>query len=238
MAGGDPTITGATLHAGDRVRSVAVQDWLAAIEGLSAKAVIFDCDGTLVHSADAHFRAMRDAATAQGFTMAEGWYRQRTGLDRATLFAEFQAATAPSFDVARAIRDSIAAFPQHADLITPVPETAALLASLLEHGYPVAVGTNAEASIARTSLSAVGLGDVFAAIVSISDTLPPKPDPALFQEAARRLGVAPAQCLVIEDSRQGLAAARAAGMSVLLLEIAETGSRTEQGRGGQVFSAS
>ena len=235
MAGKEETITGASLYAGGAVQFVAVQDWLATIEEIAVDAVVFDCDGTLVHSAEAHFLAMRDAATAQGVAMAEGWYRQRTGLDRATLFAGFQDVAGPSFDVARAIHDSIAAFPHHAALITPVPETAALLACLLERGYPVAVGTNAELSIARTSLSAVGLGDGFAAIVSISDNLPPKPDPAIFQEAARRLGVSPARCLVVEDSRQGLAAARAAGMPVLLLETAETGSRSTQGHG---FAAS
>lgn len=238
MTGGDPTIIGATLHAGDRVRSVAVQDWLAAFEGLAVKAVIFDCDGTLVHSAEAHFRAMQDAAAAQGYVMANDWYRLRTGLDRASLFDEFKTVAGPSFDVERGIRDSIAAFALHTALIQPVPETAALVADLRRRGYPIAVGTNAETSIARTSLSAMGLGDSFAAIVSISDNLPPKPDPAIFQEAARRLGKAPAQCLVVEDSRQGLAAARAAGMSVLLLETAEPGSRTAQGHGGHVFSAS
>ena len=227
MAGIEMTITGAVLYSGGTIRPVAVKDWLAVIEELAVDAVIFDCDGTLVHSAGAHLQAMQDAAKAQGFAMAEGWYRQRTGLDRATLFAGFQDVAAPSFDIARAIRDSIAAFPHHAALITPVPETAALLASLLERGYPLAVGTNAEASIARASLSAIGLGDVFAAIVSISDDLSPKPDPAIFLEAARRLRVAPARCLVVEDSPQGLAAACDAGMSVLLLKTAESGTGTE-----------
>lgn len=214
-------ITGANLHTGARVRHVDVDEWLSAIEDLGASAVIFDCDGTLVHSSDAHLGAMQDAAAAQGFAMAQEWYQQRTGLDRETLFREFQACAGLSFDVARAISDSIVAFSSYASLIEPVPETLTLVTSLVARSVPIAVGTNAERSIACLSLAAIGLSGILPTIVSISDDLPPKPDPAIFREAARRLGVPPGQCLVIEDSDQGLAAARSAGMSVLMLKTSD-----------------
>lgn len=218
-------IAGANLYAGGGVRHVETVDWMAAIEGLAAKAVIFDCDGTLVQSADAHFQAMRTAAAAQGYVLQPNWYRQRTGLDRATLFTQFQAGVAASLDIGMAIRDSMRAFPCYAPLIQPVPETLALVAQLRARGFPLAIGTNAERSIAQVSLSAVGLWDFIPVVVCISDDVLPKPNPAIFLEAARRLGAAPEQCLVVEDSEQGLSAALSAGMCALMIKpIHEAGA--------------
>jgi beta-phosphoglucomutase-like phosphatase (HAD superfamily) len=51
----------------------------------------------------------------------------------------------------------------------------------------------------------------FSAIIA-GDSLPPKPDPTVFREAAKRMGKLPMDCLVIEDSRVGIRAAKAAGM--------------------------
>ena len=62
------------------------------------------------------------------------------------------------------------------------------------------------------TLAALGLADAFEAIVSAEDVQQGKPDPEVFLMAAARLGVAPARCTVIEDSAQGVEAARRAGM--------------------------
>ncbi len=59
------------------------------------------------------------------------------------------------------------------------------------------------------------LRDLFAVVVAIEDVMRGKPAPDLFLEAARRLGVPPGKCVAYEDSEEGLAAVRSAGMRVV-----------------------
>jgi beta-phosphoglucomutase-like phosphatase (HAD superfamily) len=67
------------------------------------------------------------------------------------------------------------------------------------------------------ALTSSGLHGVFEVVVSSDEVAHGKPAPDVYLESAARLGVAPADCLVVEDSRNGVAAARAAGMTVVLI---------------------
>jgi HAD superfamily hydrolase (TIGR01509 family) len=80
---------------------------------------------------------------------------------------------------------------------------------------PLAVASSSPRRIIETALAAADLADQFQAVVSSDEVPRGKPDPAVYLEAARRLGVAPAACLAFEDSTNGLLAARAAGMTVV-----------------------
>ena len=217
------TISGAVLHTGQQQRHVTVEDWFPVIRQLAVQAVIFDCDGTLVNSADAHFHSMQDAAEAQGLKMDRSWYNDRRGLSRMSLFSEFSKESDGPCDAQKAIDDSIAAFSRHVGKITAIPETLDLLRQVRAADLAVAIGTNAEAAIARRSLEAAGLSGEVSVIVSIEDSGEPKPSPTIFLCAARKLEVAPARTLVIEDSPQGVDAARAAGMASFLLVEDESG---------------
>ena len=58
------------------------ETWQNDILQLGYKSFIFDCDGTLVESADVHFTSFQEAAAAQGYELDRDWYSVRTGLDR------------------------------------------------------------------------------------------------------------------------------------------------------------
>lgn len=79
---------------------------------------------------------------------------------------------------------------------------------------PLALATNAERANADFVLDRAGLKKLFRVIVDGSQVAHPKPAPDLYQLAASQLGVAPANCIVFEDSPVGVAAARAAGARV------------------------
>ena len=64
---------------------------------------------------------------------------------------------------------------------------------------------------------AIGLTEVFGVVVSSDEVAHGKPAPDVYLEAARRLGVEPGACLVVEDSRNGVIAGKAAGMTVVLV---------------------
>lgn len=204
------------LFANGTQRAVTPDDWHALIIARGYKAAIFDCDGTLVNSSEAHFQSFQYAVLSQGRHMDRSWYLDRTGLDRVSLFEAFAAETGGEMDVARAVQKSIAAFILNSEVVSPILETANLVKALGE-SFPMTVGTNAESSVARASLQATGLIDYFSRIVSISDGLPAKPAPDIFQTAASSLGFPASQILVFEDSNEGVSAACAADLDVIQL---------------------
>jgi HAD superfamily hydrolase (TIGR01509 family) len=82
---------------------------------------------------------------------------------------------------------------------------------------PVAIASSSHAEVIEEALAATGLGDVFRVVVSSDEVAHGKPAPDVYLEAARRLGISPAACLVVEDSYNGVRAGAAAGMFVVLV---------------------
>jgi beta-phosphoglucomutase-like phosphatase (HAD superfamily) len=82
---------------------------------------------------------------------------------------------------------------------------------------PMAVASGGHRRIVMNTLRALGIAHLFQAIVTSEDYQRGKPAPDPFLEAAHRLGVAPADCLVFEDTATGIAAADAAGMKSVLV---------------------
>jgi HAD superfamily hydrolase (TIGR01509 family) len=175
------------------------------------KAIIFDCDGTLLLTADLHFSAISQAVELQGGVMPWAWYSGKTGLGRHDLFKQFEVEFGGNFDQPRLAIESIALTLMLAAKARPNPVVADLARRC--HGQlPIAVATNSERKIVTAVLGATGLLDLFDQVVSIDDVAQPKPAPDMFLLAAQMLRTAPEDCLVLEDSNQGLSAAKAAGM--------------------------
>jgi HAD superfamily hydrolase (TIGR01509 family) len=98
----------------------------------------------------------------------------------------------------------------------------AALASVRTLGLRLGLASSSRRSYVEAVLRGLGVLEAFEAIVCREDVVVGKPDPAPFLEAARRLGVDPASCLVVEDSPAGLAAARAAGMRAIAIKTIYT----------------
>ena len=204
----------ATLHTRNGASAITSATWRDEILAKGYTAFVFDCDGTLVESADVHFASFLEAAKEQGCDLDRDWYLARTALDRLTLFREFAADPENDFDVDVAVGRSISIFIGMSDCVSSIVETASLVRDL-SRGFPLAVGTNAEKEVAKASLRASDLLDCFDHIVAISDGLKPKPSPEIFAKAADLLGQPLEQTLVIEDSKLGVIAAKKAGMDVI-----------------------
>ncbi|GAA0536107.1 hypothetical protein GCM10010172_16830 [Paractinoplanes ferrugineus] len=170
-------------------------------------AVLFDMDGTLVDSD----RAVERSWLAWGVEY---------GVDGPT--AHRMAHGAPSSATVRKLlpdlsdadltRASIRQLElQYDDLSDVVAAPGALetLEVLARLGLPWAVVTSADGRLAKARLAAAGIAPQV--LVTTDDVAVGKPDPAGYRKAAELLGVAPANCLVVEDAEVGLEAARAAG---------------------------
>lgn len=174
-------------------------------------ALIFDCDGTLVDTVPLYLRAWIEGFRAHGHEVAPAWFAGRGGLSEGLLmqaFEEHHGVTLPRADVVRRMREAlVAGLPQ-------LREIAAVTAIVRANAgrLPMAVASSGSREIVGATLGATGLLPFFDHVVTIDDVARPKPAPDLFLEAARRLGAAPAACLVFEDSREGLHAAQVAGM--------------------------
>lgn len=178
------------------------------------KGLIFDCDGTLVISAGLHFAAFQAALGQQGVTMDPDWYAARTGLARRDLLGALRDTLHPGLDVNRAVADSIGATLDAAHTCLPNPPVVALARAWFGR-VPMAVASNAEGAVMRAMLDACELTGLFDPLIGLNDVSAPKPDPEMFLLAAKRMGIAAKDCLVLEDSDQGMQAAAAAGMAAV-----------------------
>ena len=102
------------------------------------------------------------------------------------------------------------------------PHNIALLRDLRDAGYRTGLATMSHTEQARRVLSILGLTDAFDAIATRDDVEHGKPDPEIDLLVARELGARPEDCVVIEDSPAGVAAALAAGMDVIAVTTALT----------------
>ncbi len=175
------------------------------------RALIFDCDGTLVDTARAHLSAYNVALAEAGERMHWHWYSTRLGVPARELllafFAERQIALDVDHAVATHARAYRSAFPQMRE-ITAVADVARTYFGQV----PMAVGSNGIRANVVGSLEGAGLLALFDTVVGVDEVERGKPEPDIYLNAAHRLKVAPADCIVFEDSAEGLEAALRAGM--------------------------
>lgn len=168
-------------------------------------AVIFDNDGTLVDSAGSVVRSW--VRWAGEHEVAPERLRGYHGVPAAAIIE----AVAPHVDPVAAFARIEELEIEDVDGVVALPGVLAAVADLA--GAPVAVATSATRRLAGVRLEAAGVE--IDEVVTIDDVERGKPAPDPYLEAARRLGVDPADCLVCEDAPSGIAAARAAGCAVL-----------------------
>lgn len=174
--------------------------------------ILFDCDGTLVDTAPAHYAALQKIFSGYGFSMDRDWYYERTGLSPDDLLTTFEALIGKPLPESReAFREAyIKAYLGGMTHMEEVPLIAAI-ARQWKGKVPMAVASNGQCHIVRETLRGAGLLELFDKIVSIEDVKHGKPAPDIYLEAARRIGVPVERCVVLEDTDEGLASAKAAG---------------------------
>lgn len=175
-------------------------------------AVLWDLDGTLIDSEPLLFEAERIALAEDGLALTPEVKRPLVGLGGHEVLAALAAAfgVSPDLDVWAARKRN--AYLALLDEVTAFGPTVRLAAQLAAAGVPMAVASGSPVEMIERALRSVGLSDAIAHRVSVAEVAAGKPAPDVFLEAARRLRVAPANCVVIEDAVPGVLAAKAAGM--------------------------
>jgi beta-phosphoglucomutase len=187
------------------------------------RAVIFDLDGVIVDSHPAHLQAWKTFLHSLERNVSDSDLRfALEGYKREIILRHFLGdLTQEEVKDYGAKKDAL--FRASMDELKTVAGFAAFFDSVQAAGLPVALASSASRWRAEHTLNHLGLARAFRAIVTGDDVANGKPDPAIFQAAARSLGADPADILVCEDAVSGVEAARRAGMKCLA--IAANGRR-------------
>lgn len=188
------------------------------MSGRRFDAVVFDMDGVLCDSepfiADAAAEMLR---RRYGIAVAREDFLPFVGTGEGRFISGAAAAHGVTVDLAV---DKPLTYELYLELIPgrlrPVPGVHAFIAALRDAGLRLALATSADRRKLEGNLAAIGLPEAaFDVVLTAEHVARTKPDPEVFLAAAERLGVRPARCLVVEDARNGVLAARAAGSEAL-----------------------
>jgi HAD superfamily hydrolase (TIGR01509 family) len=184
-------------------------------------AVVFDMDGVLVDSEPVHAEATRLVLADHGIAYEGG--DDFFGFTDQEVFRVLRARHRLDADegmLAEAwVQRVVPLLSQRLQPMTGVPD---VLERLRVSGYRLSLASGSAPSIIVETLRVLGIARLFEHVVSAQDVGRGKPAPDIFLEAARRLGLPPDRCLVVEDSRNGLRSAVAAEMRCAVIPCPST----------------
>ena len=190
------------------------------------KAVIFDHDGVIADTEPIHFRADNAVLARYGFSISSEANDLLVGLSTKKSWEMFKDMFTLPEAVDYLVTEKTATV---VSLISKEGIAASqglleLLRDLRQHEYQLAIASGQYRRVIDAVIQRLGIAKYFRTIVSCEDTAHGKPNPEVFLTTARQLGLSPAECLVIEDSASGVAAAKAAGMPCIALRTPSTAS--------------
>jgi len=182
------------------------------------KACLFDLDGTILDSEPVYFESDRAFLARFGIDYDDDFNRHMVGRGVGEMFRVIEDRWPDSPINAVPWAERVLLKDRHyldyaRGRTRAFPAVVRLLDALAVRGVPVAVASGSSPDVIDETLRHAGLRERFPVVVSASEVPRGKPEPDVFLEAARRVGVAPEDCLVFEDSRYGVLAAKAAGMA-------------------------
>jgi HAD superfamily hydrolase (TIGR01509 family) len=185
------------------------------------KAVVFDMDGVLVDAKDWHYEALNRALELFGYTISR--YDHLVTYDglptkqKLDMLSKEQGLPRALHGFLNDLKQIYTLELVHARC-KPIFHQEYALSKLKAEGYKLVVASNSIRPTVELMMNKSGLSRYLDDMLSNQDVKAPKPDPEIYELAARRLNLRPEECLVIEDNEKGIKAARAAGSRVMVVE--------------------
>lgn len=203
-----------------------IRETLQALEagfqpkGQTIKAVLFDMDGVLIDAREWHYEALNLALSPFGLEIdRDAHLATYDGLPTRTKLEMLSKSRA----LPRGLHSFVNTMKQRytADIVRqrchPVFQHQYALAQLKTAGYKLAVCSNSVRQSLELMMQRAGLDGFLDLMVSNEDVSKPKPDPEMYLLAMSKLGLSPAECLIVEDNDHGVRAARSSGAHVLVV---------------------
>lgn len=181
------------------------------------RAVIFDMDGVIIDSEPLHVEVVLAILEALDIHLSPDAIMKYVGRSNSAMWAELAGEHCIDTGVSRLMdmqhAMNIRALNRHDDIMLPgIP---GLLSAIRMESLAAAIASSSPRDYIEAVVDKLRLGPWFDAVVSGEEVRRGKPAPDVFLKAAGELGVAAADCAVIEDSAHGVAAALSAGMKVV-----------------------
>ena len=182
------------------------------------KAIIFDMDGVIVDSEPRHERAFLEVVREIGYGENHGTrFSDWIGRTDHELWLDFIARHKPAQPLADLLARKRNRVLEIIRRDRPLFEGLCPLVEKLSRKYSLALASGSELPVVQEVLKIDGLARFFPIVVTGSQVKRGKPEPDIFLRAAELLGTEPKNCAVIEDSKPGVAAGLAAGMTVIAI---------------------
>jgi HAD superfamily hydrolase (TIGR01509 family) len=181
---------------------------------MTARAVLWDLDGTLVDSEEYHWQSWRVALDAERIPITHEQFLASFGQKNERILRGWLGDDAPLERIRRigdAKEEEYRRLAREGGLVA-LPGASEWIRRLHRGGWKQAIASSAPRANVDVMLHALDLDRDFDAIVAAEDVTVGKPDPQVFLTAASRLGVPPDRCIVVEDAAVGVEAAKRAGM--------------------------
>ena len=183
-------------------------------------AALFDLDGTLIDTYDAHHAAWRTACAAHGIDLTPEMFAWSFGRTNPAIIGRLwpdHGFALPDEVAMNAIAEEKESdFRAELDRAFPaMPGVPELLRGLRDAGWHIAIGTSAPQENLDLAVDRLGIAEFVDATVCGTEVTHGKPDPEVFLLAANRVGMDPAACIVVEDAGAGIDAGKAGGMRTI-----------------------
>jgi beta-phosphoglucomutase len=185
-------------------------------------AVLWDMDGTLVDTAELHFRAWRDLCHQLGRDFTRADFAATFGRRNPEIFAILFGDTLNAADMARYgdLKEEAYRRAARAAGVKLLPGVRTLVEALHAAGFGQAIGSSAPRANLDLILELTGIAPYLGAVVGMEDTQRGKPDPQVFLLGAERLNTPASHCVVVEDAPAGIEAGKAGGMKCIGVRFA------------------
>ena len=185
------------------------------------EAVIFDMDGVLIDSEPIHIEIEKQLFDKLGIDVPEAVHRSYMGASNEFMYSDLRSRFKLSESVTELIESDELFRSDYFHRLDTIPANdglISLLGQIKAAGLKLAVATSSSPEIANILLSKSELASFFDAIVTTTEAGKSKPSPDVYLLAAKKIGVVPENCIVFEDSPNGLSAAKSAGMFCVVIQ--------------------
>ena len=187
--------------------------------GLSFDGVIFDADGTLFDTENLMYEVWVEVGEEMNFPYPGREYLDYVGLNRAAVLSLMKARYGEGFDGADFMVRCVERLSRRIEEegVPLKPGVREILAFLNERNIPVGLATSTHRVRTERRLELSGLRAYFQSVTTGDEVSRGKPHPEIYLTTCEKLGLSPENCLAVEDSKNGILSARAAGMSVAMI---------------------
>jgi beta-phosphoglucomutase len=203
------------------------------------KAIIFDMDGVLVDSEPFHIEIEKRQFSQNQISVSDEEHHQYMGVASDVMWREIAERHSLNIQAEELTEqnksESIRYFTELKE-IPVMPGLVDLLEKLTQKNFPIAVASSSFPEIIQLMLEKTGLLKYFQVVVSSQEAGKSKPEPDVFLLAAKKLGIKPEDCLVIEDSANGIKAAHSAQMRCIAFQGPGANPQSQKGADAVVKS--